>query len=484
MLEFENKYTKWILLTFILLGIIMRYIFCSINSLSAEEQIFWSISSQDSLATVFSLVKENIKSHNFIAFLLDFANYKIYDYFGIYSEYIVRLPAMLAGILSIPLSFILVRKLYSEAEALFVAVFFSFSWIHIQSWQAFNGWSIFLCLTILFFIALINFFNTLSTNKVIWSADIFFLIASAILLILSNIFGVILVFVGFCYSFFFVKQIKLFLRTAAYFFAIFILSALYYYFLFSNNFLSFSDKFSILDFFLSLNYLLSNNLLITGLLVLPLLFLIFVYIKKVFKRGKFGEDARTSFINSTLFLVIWLFGASGLFLLSIYFLHIKYVETDILFLLLPIIILGARGIVLLPKILKFQYIYLVVFSLIILINSYILQGSASMKNPDYDKAIRYVLRKSEQYNRNIVVLTGLDKYSFPKSTFYLKKYDIKYNIFLLNSYNLELPFRNTYCWCFLDEQITKDLVKENILRKFNVIDGLQYNNLTLLLIKT
>lgn len=80
---------------------------------------------------------------------------------------------------------------------------------------------------------------------------------------------------------------------------------------------------------------------------------------------------------------------------------------------------------------------------------------------------------SVKFIQNIITLFFPDFYNIRK----VKKYNIKYNIFLLNSYNLELPFSNTYCWCFLDEQITKKTVKENILPKFNVIGGLQYNKL-------
>jgi len=474
---------------------LLRMLYGFENSLNYEEQVYWFISNQKSFAELLLLIKKHLLSNNIVA------NFNpaiiITNYFPIkiagYNEFILRLPSLIYGVAAVPLSFFVARKFYSETEGLIVAGFFAFSYFFIKNSQDISSENLINLISLLYIIAAITFFDKIKDSNITSISDSIFVILTGCAFGIYNIKGIILIIITLFLSFFLIKKIKTFLKAFLHFAIIILIISAYAYISNSYSIISEKNIFSLQNVLINFNIIASNNIFITILIFLPLLFLLYIYIKKVFAPKSFGEDARTSFLNSTLFLSVYFFIGICFIILSVYFLKVKFSPNELFFILVPIVILTARALVLISQKKSKQYFGIILFIFFIVTNTYLIQNITSDKNPDYKSTARYLMHKINNFPFSGIALSGPahDFFSTAPNIFYIKKYNIKAPIFYFDSSRRNLPEiiqtarQNNikYLWYINDKNMLYNYSEEYILKKYDIIEGLRYNKITLMLVE-
>jgi 4-amino-4-deoxy-L-arabinose transferase-like glycosyltransferase len=111
-----------VLLAIMLLGAVLRFSGLGFQSLWSDELASWDISTRETMSQVIGGVQSD--DHPPLYYLiLRFAQWIFGD-----SEWALRLPSAVAGWLCIPAIYLLGKRLYSEREGIFAALFLTVFW--------------------------------------------------------------------------------------------------------------------------------------------------------------------------------------------------------------------------------------------------------------------------------------------------------------------------------------------------------------------
>jgi len=142
----SSLWERWALLSLlaiVLLGAVLRFYGLDVQSLSDDELASWDFSNRGTLSQVIEGVRGDI--HPPLYFLiLRFAQWIFGD-----SEWALRLPSAVAGLLSIPAIYLLGKKLYSEREGIIAALFLTVLWAPIYYSQEARPYAMLILLSIL-----------------------------------------------------------------------------------------------------------------------------------------------------------------------------------------------------------------------------------------------------------------------------------------------------------------------------------------------
>ena len=415
--QFQNIYTKWILLALMLVAAILRYFTLTTTSFTIEEQELWAAASSGSIIDSISYINQ-VKP---FSLLLGWTNW-LFCWEGIYIEFFSRLVSFISSVLAVPLIFILSRKFYSETEGLIASSLIAFSWVCISTSQEISQYSLLLSFSIFYFIALITFLDRVSEEQIFNQIDTFLLVISGLLLGLLSVWGIMLVVVSFFYSFFFIKKINTFLRVTQRFLYILLPLSLLLLLNFNRPIIYSLYTPQWTDYIASFNYIITNNYLLSVIVILLLLYLGGVYIGRISSKEEKGEDAKTSFNNSTLVITICLVGSIIGFVLITFLLKFEFSRNDLIIFLIPLFLLLSRAIVLVSTKLKTQIILGSILAIVFLISTIINLEEINNK-PEYDQVFRFIKTSSVyDYQRYGLVYTSL----MHQNDFYYKKYDIRF----------------------------------------------------------
>jgi len=485
--NFTYKYTKWILLSLVIISILLRYFTIENYSLDVEEQLLWFYGTRttpfDSLMGLIQFKPLNL--------ILSITNW-ITCSNGLNIEIVNRSISTFAGIVSVPLIFILARKFYSEIEGIISAAFITFSWNCINNSQNMAEHSLLLMFVLLYFIALITFLDRISEENFVSKQEYIFLITSGLLLGFTSIWGILIIGISFFYSFFFIPYIKTFLKTIVHFMAIIIPLGLFILWGLTTNIYT-TNIYSAESYINSFNFVISNNYILSVVLILPIFYLAFLYIKRLFSKNTFGEDAKTKFHNSTLIITIWFIGSIIVVILFTLLLKIKLNSNDLIYIFPPLFILLARSIALISPKLKHQIIISSIFGCLFLISTLINLDYINNK-PEYNQAIRYIMHSinNDKTNSYGILMINNKQNILPKEAFsyYLKKNKIKNKLFLLdnknNIFDVIKQAKNTklnYIWFIANENNTNKNVISEIKNIELVLEGYRYKGLTIYKLK-
>jgi len=298
------------------------------------------------------------------------------------------------------------------------------------------------------------------------------------LLAFSSIWGILIILISFFYSFFFIKKINIFLKTLARFAYMIIPIGLFTWWGLTLNIVYTANKYTAIEYLNSINYIISNNYFLSIILIIPIFYLIFIYIKRLFSKDEFGEDAKTKFNNSTLVISIWLAASVVGFILITFLLRINFHTSDLIFILPPLFILIARSIILISNKLKNQIIISSIFGFLFLISIFINLENINNK-PEYNQAVRYIMRDKNEFGILIPAHNNFPKEAF---TYYLQKNRIKNKIFLMDDFDIitkKIDEDLDYFWLIFDnihtdKKIISDLHKKNLIRA-----GYRYKGITI-----
>ncbi|MCL2039243.1 MAG: hypothetical protein FWG85_02305 [Bacteroidetes bacterium] len=471
-MKFNYSYTKWILLAITVIAGIIRCFILDVISLDTEEQKIWFCGIQ---YTPFDSLLFFLEIKPFSLILSITAWLTCWD--GVFIEILNRSISVLAGVLCVPLIFILARKFYSEVEGLISAGFISFSWICISVSLNMAEHSLLVMNILLYFIALITMLDSISEEGIVSKQENNFFILTGILLGFTSIWGMLIVFVSFLYIFFFIKKLNIFLRTLARFSCIIIPISLFCFWGLKQDIYSLNN-YVFLDYITFISDAISSNYFISIVLISPIFYLIFVYIRKLFSKEEFGEDAKTKFNNSTLLVAIWLLGSILGFVLLACLLKISFSLSDLVFVIPPLFILISRSIVLISARIKHQIIISSTFGLLFLLSVFLNLDNINNK-PEYDQASRFLMRDKN----NFVIIVSKDN-NFPKEakTYYLNKNNIKKPIFQIENIDKtlkEISKQNVdYIWFIADNDADKEIISE-LYKKKLITGGYRYKGITI-----
>ena len=471
-MKFNYSYTKWILLAITVIAGIIRCFILDVISLDTEEQKIWFCGIQ---YTPFDSLLFFLEIKPFSLILSITAWLTCWD--GVFIEILNRSISVLAGVLCVPLIFILARKFYSEVEGLISAGFISFSWICISVSLNMAEHSLLVMNILLYFIALITMLDSISEEGIVSKQENNFFILTGILLGFTSIWGMLIVFVSFFYIFFFIKKLNIFLRTLARFSCIIIPISLFCFWGLKQDIYSLNN-YVFLDYITFISDAISSNYFISIVLISPIFYLIFVYIRKLFSKEEFGEDAKTKFNNSTLLVAIWLLGSILGFVLLACLLKISFSLSDLVFVIPPLFILISRSIVLISARIKHQIIISSAFGLLFLLSVFLNLDNINNK-PEYDQASRFLMRDKN----NFVIIVSKDN-NFPKEakTYYLNKNNIKKPIFQIENIDKtlkEISKQNVdYIWFIADNDADKEIISE-LYKKKLITGGYRYKGITI-----
>lgn len=476
-MKFNHNHTKWILLALTIIAGVIRCFILDVISLDLEEQQIWFCGIQH---TPFDTLLLLLKIKPFCLILTITSWITCWD--GIFIEMLNRGVSVLAGILSVPLIFILARKFYSEIEGLISAGFISFSWICILTSLNIAEHSLLVMNALLYFIALITMLDNISEDGFVSKQENTFFILTGILLGFTSVWGILIIFVSFFYLLFFIKKLNIFLKTLARFSCIIIPIGLLFGVGLQHNIYSLNN-YSSLDYITYISNAISNNYLISIVLISPIFYLIFVYIHRLFSKEEFGEDAKTKFNNSTLVVAIWLVGSVLGFILLTYLLKISFSLSDLVFILPPLFILISRSIVLISSKQKYQIIISSVFGLLLLLSVFINWDNINSK-PEYDQMSRFLMCDKNNFSIFVSKHNG-----FPKEAkkYYLNKNNIKKPIFQLDNVDNAIQEGRSqkvdYIWFIADNNSDKEIVSE-LYKKKLISGGYRYKGVTIYKLKT
>ena len=137
----QNLYVVFYIIFFC--SLILRFYGLDKESFWNDELASWDISNQ---STINGVLDRSYGDNNPPGYYLIL--YFIQKYIGS-SEFLLRLPSALAGTLSVGMIFLLARKLYSDKEAVFSALFMGFSWFPIYYSQDARSYSLLLLFSLL-----------------------------------------------------------------------------------------------------------------------------------------------------------------------------------------------------------------------------------------------------------------------------------------------------------------------------------------------
>jgi hypothetical protein len=488
-MKFNYIYTKWVLIGLIVIAGILRYFTLNTISLTLEEQLIWFAGIQNTpIESLLFIAK--IKPFSLIIAITSWLS--CFD--GLYIELVNRAITIIAGIIAVPLGFILTRKFYSEIEGIIVAGFICLSWNCITASQNIVEYSFLLVFILLYFIALISFLDRISEEDselsdkiIIPKQESIFLIVSGLLVGFISIWGIAVVFISFFYTFFFIKKRNVFLQTIGRFAYIIVPLGLFSWWGLYQNIIYTSNKYTATDYLNSISSVITNNYILSILIIMPLFYLIFVYIKRIISKDEFGEDAKTKFNNSTLVISIWLVASVLVFVLITSLLRIRFTIDDLIFILPPLFILVARSIVLISSKLKHQIIIASIFGLFFVISVFINLENIDNK-PEYNLAVRYVMRVIKNDNKNkYAIMMSADKNNiFPKEalTYYLKKNEIKNEVFVAKNINnvikkIKKEKKVNYIWFIADNDYTNKKIIAEMIKKGLIQSGYRYKGITI-----
>ena len=468
-MKFNYYYSKWILIGIIIIAAALRFFTLNNFDLNFEEQLIWFAGMQNTpLDALICIVK--IKPFSLILAITSW----ITCYNDLYIELVNRTITLLSGIIAIPLIFILTKKIYSEIEGIIAAGFIGLSFNCIIASQNMTEQSLLLTFSLLYFIALITFLDKLAEEEKTSKKDNIFLIITGLLLGLTSIWGILIILISFFYSFFFIKKIKIFLKTICRFGYIIIPLGLFTWWGLYQNIIYADFKTNYLN---TINYIISNNFILSTIFIAPIFYSIFIYIKRAITKTESIEDAKTKFSNSTLIISIWLCASIIGFILITLFMKVKFTEIDLIFILPPLFIFIARSIVLISSKLNHQIIIGSAFGLIFLISIYFNLELIDNK-PEYNQATRYIMRTNEDNQYNIMFY-GNNIFSSEAFTYYLKKNNIKNNVILLNDIkNANID----YTWFIADNSIDESIIT-GMFNKDLIIGGYRYKGVTIYQLK-
>ena len=487
-MKFNYIYTKWILISLMLISAALRYFTLNTVSLTLEEQVIWFVGTQNTPIEGLLLLTK-IKPFSLIIAITSWIS--CYD--GLYIELINRAVVIIAGVMAVPLGFILARKFYSEVEGIIVAGFIALSWNCITASQNMTGYSFLLVFILLYFIALISFLDKISDEEIELSDKItipmyesIFLIVSGVLLGFTSIWGIAIVFISFFYIFFFIKKMKIFLKTISRFAYIVIPLGLFSWWGLHQEVIYTNTKISAIDYFDYFSYTIANNYVLSALIIAPIFYLMFVYIKRIISKNEFGEDAKTRFNNSTLVVSIWFAASITAFVLITLFLQVDFTADDLIFVIPPLFILIARSIVLISSKLKHQIIIGSIFGLFFIISIFMNLENIDNK-PEYNLAVRYIMHtiNNDNDNKYVIMMSNYENNIFPEETFsyYLKKNKIKNEIIIFNN-NFDMikkiaDIKANYIWFIADNDYVNQKIIAEMIKKELVENGYRYKGITI-----
>jgi mannosyltransferase len=134
------------LLIILLLAGSLRFFGLEIQSFWADELSTWYNAGKDNLSEVIAMAKAGLQEATPPGYF--FLIYFIEQYFGD-SEWVLRLPSAVAGVLSVFVIYLLGRRLYSPREGLIAALLMAVLWTPIYYSQEARTYSLLLLFTLL-----------------------------------------------------------------------------------------------------------------------------------------------------------------------------------------------------------------------------------------------------------------------------------------------------------------------------------------------
>ena len=131
------------LLAIVLLGAVLRFYGLDAQSLSDNELASWDFSNGETLSQVIQGAQDVLHPPLYYL-ILRFAQWVFGD-----SEWALRLPSAVAGLLSIPAIYLLGKKLYSEREGIIAALFLAVLWSPVYYSQEARPYAMLILLSIL-----------------------------------------------------------------------------------------------------------------------------------------------------------------------------------------------------------------------------------------------------------------------------------------------------------------------------------------------
>jgi mannosyltransferase len=141
----KNKHTLALLAILLLAGS-LRFYGLEIQSLWADELSTWYNSGKDNLSEVIAMARAGRQEATPPGYFI--LMYFIEKYFGD-SESLLRLPSAVAGVLSVPVIYLLGRRLYSQREGLIAALLLAVLWCPVYYSQEARAYSLLLLFALL-----------------------------------------------------------------------------------------------------------------------------------------------------------------------------------------------------------------------------------------------------------------------------------------------------------------------------------------------
>lgn len=229
------------------------------------------------------------------------------EYYCGKSEFWLRFPALLFGLLNIVLAFRLGKKIYGDREGLLAAIMMSFLWIPVYYSREARMYTMLICFSILSVINLLSIIKSINSRERIKVYSSIFYFISAGLLTQTHFYGLFLVFLEGLYCLYIViRRPKYWLPVFLPFLLLFLINfpALHHIQTLNSREVVWFKKPEFYDFGILLYSFSDYSLYVFIPFILSLIVLI---INKIRGKDKYFTELNTLIYDRELFLFLWIF---------------------------------------------------------------------------------------------------------------------------------------------------------------------------------
>jgi len=183
-----DRSTRFLLVLVVAVGAALRFYGLDLQSLWLDELLTWQNCSQDTLTELIEAVKQGYLGPPGYQILV----FQVMQYMGD-SEVVLRLPSAVAGVLAIPMVYLLGKRLYSRREGFVAAVLMALSITPIHYSQEARGYSLLVLLVLVSFYFWFGLLRALEAgDRPSWWVQLGY-VASAIATEYLHYFGVLII---------------------------------------------------------------------------------------------------------------------------------------------------------------------------------------------------------------------------------------------------------------------------------------------------
>ena len=390
-----------ILLVLISVAAFLRFYDLGSQSLWYDEHFTWYVAQMESYKELLNFITTK-DVHPPLYYSIQ---YLIVHYLGD-SEFWLRLPSAISGVLSVFFMYILGKQFFNKETGLISAFFLTFFWYPIYFSHEARSYSVALLFLMIFIINYLMVLNRISQDKKPEPKNITGLIIFGILLSYTHYYGLLAVFLFGIFSFIInIRSVNRFFKVFTYFFIIFLA-----YLPWIKNLLVLTEISQLwmpvltpLGFFSSIAYVFTNDKTIFLIIVPFYLFAGFVLLREIIK-GQV-EQQNIKFFNKNIFLILWLTVPYVIFMVKSWISTPSYTLKHFFVSLPAAYLILAYGITKIRIFKKSSYFIAFLITMIpfLYINFYL---NNFWGHTPYREAMIYVDKHSSASSKNLLVVEG------------------------------------------------------------------------------